>query len=73
MYFSFILECDYSTNLALSVLYTYFQHLEIMENFLEDAHQLQQTYLMLLKNQSQLNVWMSRVLHSAMEVITKVL
>lgn len=57
----------------LCVLYTYLRHLEMMGNFLKDAHQLQQTYLMLLKNQSQLNVWMSHVLHSAMEVITKVL
>lgn len=44
----------------------------MMTNILEDADHLQQTYVMLLTNQSEATIWMTRVLDSVMEVIKKV-
>ncbi|XP_035859765.1 uncharacterized protein abca12 isoform X1 [Sander lucioperca] len=46
---------------------------EMMANVLKDADQLQMTYLTLLTNQSGASVWISHVLDSGMDVITKIL
>ncbi|XP_034550567.1 uncharacterized protein abca12 [Notolabrus celidotus] len=46
---------------------------EIVADVLKDADQLKQTYLMLVTNQSEASMWLSRVLDSAMDVIMKVL
>lgn len=43
-----------------------------MGNVLKDADQLQKTYLMLLRNQSEATIWMTRVLNSVMKVISEV-
>ncbi|XP_078117794.1 uncharacterized protein abca12 isoform X3 [Sander vitreus] len=45
----------------------------MMANVLKDADQLKMTYLTLLTNQSGASVWISHVLDSGMEVITKIL
>ncbi|XP_041858132.1 ATP-binding cassette sub-family A member 12 isoform X2 [Melanotaenia boesemani] len=46
---------------------------EIMSNVLSDAGDLQLTYRMLMTNQSEAQVWISRVLESVMEMIMKTL
>ncbi|TDH06958.1 hypothetical protein EPR50_G00119380 [Perca flavescens] len=56
-----------SANLALDTVEG------MMANVLKDADQLQMTYLTLLTNQSGASVWISHVLDSGMEVITKIL
>lgn len=44
----------------------------MMDHFLNDAGHIQMTYLTLLTNKTEADVWISRLLASGMDVIMKV-